>query len=267
MDLSDAYANAAHIPGAADYPPRWQAAAAALREGLEAQGRFRRLSYGPGARQVLDLCLPEAAPRGLVVFVHGGYWLRFSASDWTHLAAGPLAAGWAVALPSYDLCPAVRIAQITTQVASAITCAASEVPGPLRLTGHSAGGHLVARMLAPGMLPADVAARVEKVVPVSPLSDLRPLMQTAMNADLRLDEGEARAESPLFQPVPEVPVTVWVGGAERPAFLDQARWLGAAWSCPVQVEPGRHHFDVVEGLERPEHPLCAALLSDQAPAG
>ena len=31
MDLSDAYANAAHIPGAADYPPRWQAAAAALR--------------------------------------------------------------------------------------------------------------------------------------------------------------------------------------------------------------------------------------------
>ena len=31
MELDDAYANAAHIPGGADYPDRWAAQAAAFR--------------------------------------------------------------------------------------------------------------------------------------------------------------------------------------------------------------------------------------------
>jgi hypothetical protein len=42
-------------------------------------------------------------------------------------------------------------------------------------------------------------------------------------------------------------------------FLDQARWLGTAWSCPVEVEADRHHFDIVDGLADPAHPLCRAL--------
>ncbi|WP_353473395.1 alpha/beta hydrolase [Salipiger sp. H15] len=263
MNLSDAYANAAHIPGADAFPPRWSADAAAFRAGMEAQGRFRSLAYGPGAREALDLFLPEGEPRGLVVFVHGGYWLRFDRSVWSHFAAGALEAGWAVAMPSYDLCPEVRISDITRQVAAAVSVAAGEVAGPIRLTGHSAGGHLVARMLAPGVLPAAVAARITGVVPISPLSDLRPLMLTDMNAGLRLDEAEAGAESPIFQPAPAVPVTVWVGGAERPAFLDQARWLGEAWAasggCEVVIDAGLHHFDVIDGLAEAGSPLCRAV--------
>jgi acetyl esterase/lipase len=50
------------------------------------------------------------------VFVHGGYWLRFGRGDWSHLAAGPVARGWAVALPSYTLAPAARIAAITAEI-------------------------------------------------------------------------------------------------------------------------------------------------------
>ncbi|MCT4373199.1 alpha/beta hydrolase [Yangia mangrovi] len=259
MDLSDAYANAAHIPGAADFPPRWSAAAEAFRAKLAEEGRFRSLAYGPGAREALDLFLPEGEAKGLVVFVHGGYWLRFDRSVWSHFAAGPLAAGWAVAMPSYDLCPDVRIADITREVASAVSRAAEEVAGPIRLTGHSAGGHLVARMLAPGLLPEAVAARIKGVVPISPLADLRPLMQTDMNAGLKLDAVEAEAESPIFQPAPQVSVTVWVGGDERPVFLDQARWLGEAWSCDVVIDAGLHHFDVIDGLAEAGSPLCRAV--------
>lgn len=259
MDLSDAYANAAHIPGAADFPPRWSAAAEAFRAELAETGRFRSLAYGPGAREALDLFLPEGKVKGLVVFVHGGYWLRFDRSVWSHFAAGALAQGWAVAMPSYDLCPDVRIADITRQVAAAVSRAAEEVAGPIHLTGHSAGGHLVARMLAPGLLPEAVGARIERVVPISPLSDLRPLMQTDMNAGLKLDVAEAEAESPIFQPAPQVPVTVWVGGAERPVFLDQARWLGEAWGCEVVIDEGLHHFDVIDGLVEAGSPLCRAV--------
>ena len=154
----------------------------------------------------------------------------------------------------------MRISDITRQIAAAVTCAAGEVDGPIRLAGHSAGGHLVARMLAPAMLPEDVAARIAHVVPISPLSDLRPLMQTGMNERLQLDADEAWAESPIAMAPPQVPVTVWVGAAERPVFLEQAHWLGVAWSCPVVVDDEKHHFDVIDGLAEPDAAITAHLL-------
>lgn len=255
MDLTRDYANADFIPDGAGYPARWAAAAAAFR----ALHPPRLLSYGPGARECIDLFLPAGPMAGLLVFVHGGYWRAFGRADWSHLAAGPLARGWAVALPSHDLCPAVRIGQITRQVRAAVLRAAEAVPGPLVLAGHSAGGHLVARM-ACADIALPVLGRVRRVVPISPLSNLAPLMATAMNADLHIDPPEAAAESPLLHPRPAVPVSIRVGGAERPAFLDQARWLGRAWDAPVVVEPGRHHFDIVAGMAAGGSDLTEALL-------
>jgi len=97
-----------------------------------------------------------------------------------------------------------------------------------------------------------------------PLADLRPLRRTVMNADFHMLEVEAIAESPLLMHNRhDVPVTVWVGGDERPAFLDQARWLCEAWThAKLHVAPGRHHFDVIEDLELPDSPLTNALLDE-----
>jgi len=261
MQLTDAYENGKYIPDAEAYVPRWQAGAGAFRANLGARARLD-LAYGADARQRFDLFMPEAAACGLVVFVHGGYWLKFDKSYWSHLAAGPLARGWAVAMPSYRLAPDVRISQITLDVAAAVTGASSEVAGPVVVTGHSAGGHLAARMRCVDVLPQAVAARLARVLPISPLSDLRPLMQTAMNAELRIDAAEAAAESPaLLSGLLDVDTVVWVGAEERPAFLDQARWLAEAWSrTAYRVAPGRHHFDVIEGLAEAESPLTRALL-------
>ncbi|QFS84577.1 Alpha/beta hydrolase family protein [Roseivivax sp. THAF40] len=262
MELDDAYANAPHIPDAEAYPARWAEKAQALRSKLGAVNRARLgLMYGHGTRNAIDLFLPLRRPEGLLVFVHGGYWLRFGREDWSHLAEGPMAHRWAVAMPSYDLCPRVRIADITRQIADAIAVAAHEVPNvPIRLAGHSAGGHLVSRMLAPDMLPEDVASRIEAVMPISPLCDLEPLLKTSMNAELGLDADSARAESPLHQPKPSVPVTVWVGAEERPVFLDQARWLSEAWGADLVEDAGRHHFDVIDGLEDPDSRMTKVVL-------
>lgn len=261
-ELDDAYANAAHIPGAADYPPRWERAAEALREGLIEQGLADLdLAYGDSPRQRFDLFHPGAEPKGLMVFVHGGYWLRFDKSVWSHLAAGALSHGWAVAMPSYDLCPQVRIADITRQVAKAVTASAAMVAGPIVLAGHSAGGHLVTRMLQPGLLPDAVALRLRHVLSISPVSDLRPLMRTSMNADFKLDDASARVESPalMVERLP-VPVTIWVGADERPVFLDQARWLAEAWGCGHVVDEGRHHFDVIDALADGHSGMIGCLL-------
>ncbi|WP_022705987.1 alpha/beta hydrolase [Paracoccus zeaxanthinifaciens] len=249
-DWDDAYANGAHIAGAADYPARWTAAAQAFRD------------LHPPVEGAGDLFLP-LDPKGLMVFIHGGYWMRFGPRDWSHLAAGALARGWACLMPRYDLAPKARIAQMTRQVAQAI--AGAGVDGPIAITGHSAGGHLAARMVCEGVLPRDVAARVTACVPISPLSDLRPLMRTAMNETLNIDPPEALSESPaLLTPLP-LPVTTWVGGAERPELIRQARLLADAWAglgaaTECVIDPGRHHFDVIEGLTRPDSPLMNRLL-------
>jgi len=253
-----AFANAVHIPGGAEYPARWAAAAEAWRAG--ARGELD-LPYGQGARERFDLFLPAGEVRGTVVFVHGGYWRAFGRELWSHLAAGPVARGWAVAMPSYTLCPGVRIAAITRQISQAVQAVAARVPGPLVLTGHSAGGHLVARMgCADVALP--VIGRVARIVPVSPVADLRPLVGTEMNRDLRLDAAEAAAESTALWPAPGVPVHVWVGALERPVFVEQAAMLARVWEAGLTVAAGRHHFDVIADLAVAESGLCAALLDE-----
>jgi arylformamidase len=260
IDMDDAYANGAYIEGAADYPTRWADAAAAFRHSLGARA-YLGLPYGPSKRMALDHFLPEGEVKGTLIFVHGGYWLKFDRSYWSHFAAGALARGWAVAMPSYDLCPDVRIAGITQQIAQAVIHVAENCRGPISLAGHSAGGHLVARMLAPGMVPERLRERLTHVMPISPLADLEPLVQTAMNTDFGMDAAMARAESPIHQPPPDTPVTVWVGEDERPAFLDQAAWLARAWGCEHVIADGEHHFNVIDALTDPRSDLIERLTT------
>lgn len=266
-DWDDAYANAAHIEDGAAYPARWEAAAAAFRATLASDRLRAGLAYGPHSRQRVDLFLPEGRPHGLCVFVHGGYWRAFDRSDWSHLAAGPLARGWAVAIPGYVLAPEARIAAITAMVGRAVAEAAAAVPGPVRLVGHSAGGHLVARQVCTDTgLPERLRTRIGRVVAISGLHDLRPLLSLALNADLRLDAAEAAAESPaLNTPLEGVRVYAWVGDLERPEFVRQTTlianvWTGLGADMAQTIEPGRHHFNVIDGLADPESPLIEAVL-------
>ena len=261
MDFDDAYANAAYIPDADSYPIRWANEADMFRQQMVGEGRAQLgVIYDQGPRTALDLFLPKHQAQGVLVFVHGGYWLKFGRSDFSYFAAGGVARGWAVAVPSYDLCPQVGISDITRQIANAVSMAAKMVAGPLRITGHSAGGHLSARMTSQGVLPADVAARLQRAVPISPVSDLRPLRKTAMNQHFKMTQEDAIAESPALHPRPSVETRIWVGAKERPVFLDQAQWLAKAWSAPIKIAPELHHFNVINGLADPDSDLISDIL-------
>ena len=256
MDMDLAYANGAFIEGAEGYPPRWAAKAAAFRAGLGVRAQLG-LAYGSQARQKFDLFLPEAAPHGCVTFIHGGYWMAFDRAEWSHLAAGVLARGWACAMPSYTLAPEARISAMTQEMVAALGAIGQAVAGPLVVTGHSAGGHLSARMGC-----ADIGlSRVARVVPISPLSDLEQIAQTKMQDKLHLDESEIATESPARLKLrPGVQAHVWVGGQERPSFLWQARLLSEAWGCDWTVSPGKHHFDIIDAMENPASPLVDTLV-------
>ena len=251
-------------PGAADYPPRWAARAQAFRESLGE--RARQIAYGRSERHRTWLFEPEGASKGLAIFVHGGYWMRFDPSFWSPLAAGMLQHGWTVAMPGYTLCPDVRIAGITAEIGQAIRHVSGLVPGPLRLAGHSAGGHLVTRMVCTNSPLGSLVPKVERVLSISGVHDLRPLMRTEMNKSLRIDLGEANAESPaLLMPIEGVRLTCWVGADERPEFVRQNALLANVWTglgaqTQAYEELGRHHFDVIEGLEHADSVLTAAWL-------
>ncbi|MDW5316091.1 alpha/beta hydrolase [Rhizobium sp. PL01] len=269
-DWDDAYANGVNIARGDRWPEAWVKPAEAFRGALHSNGRAKLdITYGERPRNRMDLFLPDSSAKGLVVFVHGGFWLQTDKSVWSHLAAGAVASGYAVAMPSYTLCPEVRIAEIVTEVAAAIGEAARIVEGPLMLTGHSAGGHLASRMVtATSPLAPHVQQRVRNVVSISGLHDLRPLLSTAMNERLAINEAEAIAESPaLLRPMPNARITCWAGSSERSEFLRQNAllaniWTGLGATTATVVEPDKHHFNVLDGLADPTHALVRTLLSE-----
>ncbi len=265
-DWDDAFNNSGYIANAQDYFAAWEEQAKVFRtSGIKSD---LSLPYGPTDRQKLDLFHPPEKPKGLAVFIHGGYWMQLNRSYFSYLAAGPLANGWAVAIPSYTLAPNAQISGITREIAQAITVAANKIDGPIHLSGHSAGGHLVTRMICKDS-PIDpaVQARIVKVVSISGVHDLRNLLKTKMNGTLQLTPKEATAESPsLGKPVAGANVTCWVGADERPEFIRQNNLLCDTWgkqgaAMDAYLDPDKHHFNVIDSLAQPNSKLTQTLLS------
>ena len=89
-----------------------------------------------------------------------------------------------------------------------------------------------------------------------------------MNTLLRLDEIEARGESPaLLEPIFGTRLVAWVGADERPEFVRQNALLANIWTgfdtrTRVFEEEGRHHFNVIDGLEDPGSEMVRAWLEE-----
>lgn len=265
VDWDDAFSNAAYIKDGATYPDRWRRSAEAFI--AKHQDVKLNISYGEHTRQKFDLFWPSTKPKGLVVFVHGGYWLDFDKSYWSHLASGASEQGWAVAIPSYVLAPEAKISEITKMIAQAIEVSSKRVEGSIVLSGHSAGGHLVTRMVCEtSPLENNAKARIARVLSISGVHNLRNLIHTRMNDQLQLSLEEAIAESPALQtPIASANVTCWIGSEERPEFVSQANALRDSWknrvsNIQVTIEPNRHHFDVIGSLSDPNSPLTLALI-------
>jgi arylformamidase len=219
------------------------------------------MPYGPSARERCDVFLPEAdgtAP--LVLFIHGGYWQALDRRAVSHFARGLLVHGVAVAVPSYDLCPAVPLATIVDQMQRLCATLCLRTHQRILAMGHSAGGHLAA-----GLLGADLS-RFAKVlgrdvvpgaIPISGVFELEPLLGTRIGQALRLAPEAARALSPRFQPRPPGELHAVVGAAESDEFRRQTRDFAAAWGGTAEEIPGANHFSVLDPLADPASALVA----------
>lgn len=267
-DWDNAYANGIHIVGGDQWGDIWQQRSEQFRVAkVEAQRAYLDVPYGEKPRNIYDLFMPEGETKGLVVFIHGGFWTETDKSYWSDLANGSVEHGFAVAMPSYTLCPEATLSDIAAEIAQAIEHAAARIAGPIYLAGHSAGGQLACRMMTlSGPLSPVTRQRIRHVLSISGLHDLRPLMQTELNASLRIDEDAALAESPaLLRPCETTRLTCWYGSNERPEFIRQSKllaniWLGLGAAIACIEEMDKHHFDVIDGLSDPSHPLIRRFL-------
>jgi len=265
-DWDDAYQNGKYISGGDAYLGMWKATSATFRESLPEARRNIGVAYGPHPREVFDLFLPKAPPKGVVIFIHGGYWQSLDHQLWSHLAAGPMAHGWAVAMPGYPLCPEVSIAGITQSMVQAVAVIGNKIAGDIIISGHSAGGHLTARMACDD-IPLPHAHRVRRYVSISGVHDLRPLTRTGLNEALKLTMASAAAESPALKtPREGVHLLAWVGEEERPEFLRQNSLLGNIWrgafaQTGCMQAKGHHHFNVVGDLAEAKSPLTKAVIA------
>jgi arylformamidase len=260
MDMQAEYDNRGKVPDAPAIIEGWRRDAAAFR--LAHPVAELDLPYGAGERQAMDLFWPDArrdAP--LVLFVHGGYWQMMDRTVFSHLAAGLLAHGLAVAMPSYDLCPVVTMETIVGQVRAAAGFLARRHGAAMLAAGHSAGGHLAAMLLA-----TDWAAHglprgtVRAALPISGLFDLLPLLQTMVNAPLKMDEASATRLSPMTMPSPGLPIHAVVGGDEGVEYTRQSRGIAEAWGGSWEALPGENHFSIVRHLTDPDSALVAHAL-------
>ena len=269
-DWDDAYANAAHIPDADTYIVQWAGQSIKFRDEQAAAGRpVANLQYGPHDRECIDVFQPAGKPTGIAIFVHGGYWLRFSQSDWSHLAAGALVNQCITAMIGYPLCPVSNIGDIAAGVTKAVGVIAEEYPDlPIYLAGHSAGGHLVSHLTCkPDDLGQSTQDRIKRVLSISGVHDLVPLTKTAMNKQFGMSLASAAVLSPVrLRPRLPCPVIAWAGAAERPEFIRQNHLLESAWAplgtvCQTHLEPKRHHFDVIDDLTNPDSPMMKRWLA------
>ena len=231
------------------------------------------VSYGPETRNRMDIFWPSNADMRetcpIVMFIHGGYWRMLDRSAFSHLADGLLAHNIAVAIPSYTLCPDIKIDGIINEMRRACLTLYQNYDRKITVTGHSAGGHLAACMLATNWesihhtLPFDL---VSSGMGISGLYDLLPLLQTPVNDAVRMSQETAELSSPVrWLPEGLLRFDAWVGGDESNEFHRQSRELAEKWSLlgtPTRYipVPGENHFTVVRALADPKSAMVERII-------
>jgi arylformamidase len=242
------------------YVTDWTARSKALAQRVNAKIDLR---YGDAPRNRLDFlpCGKKDAPT--LIWIHGGYWQMSDKENYGCIGEGPLAHGINVVLVEYTLTPAIKLDGIVSEVRRAcgwVVAHRAELGASDRfyVAGHSAGGHLTAMAVTEPGIAGGIA--------VSGLFDLEPIRLSYLNDAVRMDEAEAKRNSPLLHlPASAPPLVVTVGAAELPELVRQSKEYAEAWTkkglkgryLPL---PGHEHFSILEEFASPNGKLTAALL-------
>jgi arylformamidase len=246
--LDAAYNNGAAVKDSAQIVAEWEARSARLRarhpEGMD-------LRYGPEERNRIDYF---AARRdgAVLAFIHGGYWQMRAKELFAFVAEGPLAWGINVALIGYTLAPQKRLDGIVAEIHASMTWLQKSIPTlggnpeQLFVSGWSAGGHLTAMAMSHPAARGGLA--------ISGIYDLEPMRLCYINDKLRLDEDEARRNTPGHT---EKPLLIAYGADELPELCRQSEEYAKLLRREATAVPEKNHFTILEELASPHGALTA----------
>lgn len=231
--------------------------------------------FGPTLDEHVDVFPATTEDAPILIFFHGGYWHTFSSKEFSFVAMGPVSAGVTTIIANYALCPRVTIDEIVRQSRAVVAWAYrnserfGESISRIHVAGHSAGGHLVAMLVATDWeadyeLPADT---IKGACTISGLFDLAPFPYTYLQPKLQLTWGEILRNSPIRH-IPDhyaPPLLVTYGQEETAELQRQSEdylsvWRAKELEAVSLPQPGKNHFSAIDGFLEADSPLCAALL-------
>ena len=259
------------VPDYAQHFERWAQRSERARSRMDG---YLDVPYGGHPMEKLDLFRARGASRGLLMFIHGGYWRALDKGQHSFVAQPFVEANITVAVVNYALCPTVTVEDIVRQILQATAWLYRNggnfgaPQGKLYLAGHSAGGHLTAMMLAaqwPRFAPDLPVKTVQGGLSVSGVFDAIPVMNTpSVNVDVQLDAAMARRVSPAnLPPATDAPLILAVGGNEQAGFHEQQALIKRRWAKVVRGEiacPEDNHFSILERLADPASMLFGGAL-------
>jgi arylformamidase len=229
--------------------------------------------YGTAAGERLDVLPAARSGSPVQVFIHGGYWHRLDKADFSYVARGFAPSSVAVVVINYTLMPHVTMDELVLQCRASIAWVyrnAATFGGDrnrIFISGHSAGGHLVAMLMATDWsvfgAPIDV---VKGGCGISGLYDLEPIRLCYLNDVLKLSDDDVRRNSPVLLPAPRAgALLLAVGELEGPEYHRQTDDLATAWrkhgfNPEVMRMPGDDHFSIAAKLGDPASTLSRAIL-------
>jgi arylformamidase len=258
--LDNQYNNRAKVPNFEKIIQQWERDSEVLRQRVQFHAD---VSYGSHPREIFDI-FPASRPGAPVhAFIHGGYWRSLEKRLFHFVADGFIRHDITYVAVNYPLTPQATMDKIVASCQQAIVWLYRNIaryngdPHKIYISGHSAGGHLVAMLMATdwSALAADLPNDMLKGgCAISGLFNLIPIQLCYVNEDVRLDDSMARRNSPLFlSPTCSSPLIVTVGGAESEEYLAQSQDLTLAWSqqgLPVTqlIVPEANHFSILDYL-------------------
>ena len=172
------------------------------------------------------------------------------------------AKGVTTVLLEYDLCPNVTLTDIVRQTRRGLAWTYSNIaeyggdPNRFYISGSSAGGHLVAMMLAQDWekeegIPNDF---IKGAVAITGVLDTDPVLHVTPNDQIRLTDELARENNPMLNPPKSrLPLVIVVGGNEPDGWRQMSKdyyELCKSHGVPCEYHEilGTHHFSVTEAI-------------------
>ncbi len=200
------------------------------------------IRYGPHPENVADLRMPDTSPDGLVVLVHGGFWLgqylrdsmESLAVDLGHRGLASLnveyrrlgtGGGWPGS--AHDVETALRRVRTIDEVADL----------PIAVIGHSAGGHLA--LWAASRRGAE---RLDLVVGLAAVTDLEALSRTS-------GDGASPARRLLSDGAPtrlQAPKNTFLAHGSDDRVVEATHGTRLAPEARVELFDGLGHFEMLD---------------------